>query len=59
MWPAWQSPSKNRSFVDALVLEGGASVGLKLNTWASLNYDYSLKRIPDILKNSSKNTPFI
>ncbi len=50
MWPFWQSPAKQRSFLDALIWDGGASLGLKLNTWASLNYEYSVKRIPDILQ---------
>ncbi len=50
MWPAWQKPAKDRSFGDALIFEGGGGIGLKLNTWASLNYDYTVKRIPDILQ---------
>lgn len=50
MWPAWQAPKKDRSFLKAVVLEGGGGIGLKLNNWASLNYEYSVKRIPDILE---------
>lgn len=50
MWPFWQSPDKNRSFGKAIIVEGGGSVGLKLNSWATLNYEYSVKRIPDILE---------
>ncbi len=50
MWPAWQDPKKERAFIDAIILEGGGGIGLKLNQWASLSYEYSVKRIPDILE---------
>ncbi len=51
MWPALQSPAAaDRSFVDSLNIEGGGNIGYKLNKWFLLSYEYSTKRLPDILE---------
>lgn len=48
LWPAWQSPKAKETFWKSLIIEANAGVAFKLNTWASLGYEYSAVRIPDI-----------
>jgi hypothetical protein len=51
MWPAFSKPAHNdRSFLDSLVIDGGASVNFTISKWLSLSYEYSVHRIPDILE---------
>ena len=49
LWPVFQWPKPpERSFFDSLILEANAGIVLKLTSWSSLGYEYSLVRIPDI-----------
>lgn len=50
MWPLWQTPAKTRSFSDSIIWEGNGGIGFILNKYVDINYEYSMKRIPDILE---------
>lgn len=50
LWPFWNSLTKERSFLDALIIEGNGAIGYKLNDHFDLTYEYSVRRIPDILE---------
>lgn len=50
MWPMWQNPAKPRTFWNDIIWEGGGGIGFKLNKWVNINYEYTMKRIPDILE---------
>ncbi len=48
-WPFWQIPAQKKSFLNSLIIEGSANVALKLSSFSTIQYQYTVARLPEIV----------